>query len=566
MKPVFLIILDGWGIAPPSDGNAISRSKLPNINKFLAEFPNGELIASGESVGLPANEVGSTEVGHLTIGTGRAIYQGLKRVNVALEDNTFFRNKAFLQAVQHVKENHSKLHILGVVSTGNVHASLPHFYGLLELCKRQGISKSVYIHAFTDGRDAPPQEAQRLFKDIQDKLDGEVLGKIATVSGRFYAMDRDRRWERIQKVYEAIVEGKGLPFHSAAEAIASAYQKGLTDEMIEPSVIMQPGTTPGEEKPVATIDDGDSAIFFNFRIDRPRQLSMALTVPDFEKLNTTQYGYSDRPAQKSFWDNVMKRDTFESTFVRNKVPQNLFFVTMTNYQKNIPVNAVAFDIDQVEHPLGEIIADKGFRQLRIAESEKERFVSYYFNGYREDPFPGEERFVALSPKVPTYDRKPEMSTFKIKDAFKRALAENKFDFFVMNIAAPDMVAHTGKINATIKACEATDKAVGEMVNAVLAKDGTVFLTADHGHAEKLLQYDSTSFFFTTQGGDTSTDHSNNPVPFVVMSNELRGNTTKLPTGALSDIAPTILSYMGLKVPEEMHGQNLLADLMKPQTQ
>src|SRR5579859_3632464 len=539
IKPVVLIILDGWGVAPPSEGNVLTQAKTPNFDKFFKLYPHTELIASGESVGLPANEVGSTEVGHLTLGSGRVIFQGLKRINVAIQNGTFFQNEAIRQAIKHVKENNSKLHIMGLISTGNVHASIEHFYALLQFCQHMGMNtNNVFIHVFSDGRDSPPREALEFMPQVQAKMEEYKVGQFATISGRYYAMDRDQRWERIEKAYQALVEGKGLTANSIQEAIQAAYAKNLTDEQIEPTVLLKDG------KPVATIDDNDAAIFFNFRIDRPRELSMALCVPDFEQLQAADFGYS-------------KRKEVITTFTRQKKPQNFFFVTMMNYQEHIPVSAIAFNADNVEYPMAQVLSEHNLNQFHMAESEKERFVGYYFDGYHEKPYPNEDIFIIPSPNVLTYDKKPEMSTFQIADEFKKRLSQDHYHFLLMNIAAPDMVAHTGNIKATIKACEATDKAVGQMVAEVLAVDGTVFITADHGHAEKLLEYDSSSFFFTTKEGSMSTDHSNNPVPFFIINNQLRGVTDRTPEkGTLSDVVPTILTFMGLPVPSQMTGHNL----------
>ncbi len=543
IKPVVLVILDGWGIAPPSKGNVIAATRLRNLESYTQSYPSGELIAAGESVGLPANEVGNTEVGHLTIGTGRVTYQGLKRINVSIEDGSFLRNPAFLAAVDHAKANNSKLHLMGILSSGNVHGSLNHFYALLEVCRRTGLNK-VFIHAFTDGRDAPPHEAVDLFAKLQEHMTDLRIGQFASVSGRYYAMDRDLRWERTQKAYQAIVEGKGTIANSALEAVQVAYQKGLSDELLEPTVIMSNG------QPVATVDNHDAVISFNFRIDRPRQLAMALALPGFEQLDLSTFGYTDSKTRG--------KAVTSATFSRGKIPENLFLVTMTNYHSNISVNAIAFEASSIPQSLGKTLADNQLLQMRMSESEKERFVTYYFNGCTEDVYPGEEHSIVPSPKVATYDLKPEMSLGTVLSEFKKHLGQDKYHFFAMNIANPDMVAHTGNIPATIKACLETDKAVGEIVRAVLARSGTVFLTADHGNAEELITYPTSSFFFTSSRGTVNTDHSNNPVPFIVISNSLRGQARKLPNGSLSDIAPTILKYMGLTVPEEMTGKDILA--------
>jgi 2,3-bisphosphoglycerate-independent phosphoglycerate mutase len=550
IKPVMLIIMDGWGIAPPSRGNVIAQTKLKNLERFLADYPHTELIAAGESVGLPANEVGNTEVGHLTIGSGRVTYQGLKRINMSIEDGTFTRNKAFRSAVEHVKKNNSKLHVMGLLSSGNVHAAIPHFYGILEFCQQAGI-KDVFVHAFTDGRDAPPKESLNLFAQVEQRMISLQTGQFATLSGRYYAMDRDRRWERIQKAYEAIVEGKGFTANSWKEAIEAGYTKGLSDELLEPTVILKDG------KPIATIDDHDAVIFFNFRIDRPRELTMALTMPDFEDLDISKFGYNDTENRQH-----AKSLDRSKPFTRNKKLQDVFFVTMTKYHENIPVGAVAFDTPFVDTPLGEVLAQNNLKQLRMAESEKERFVTYYFNGHKEEIYQGEEHLITPSPKVATYDKRPEMSVFKQVANFKRQLYQDKHHFFVMNIANPDMVAHTGNLPATIKAIQATDKAVGEMVDAVLECGGTVFITADHGNAEELITYPSTSFFFTTSAGIANTDHSNNPVPLIIVNESLKQSGKEMKKGGLSDIAPTILAYMGLPIPPHMTGQNLFVESKK----
>ena len=547
--PTMLIIMDGWGLAPLSKGNVIARTKLPNLERLMATYPHTELIAAGESVGLPANEVGNTEVGHLTIGSGRPIYQGLKRINNAIESHSFYQNPAFLEAITRAKQRGTKLHLMGVLSSGNVHASLPHFMALIELCKHLDMT-NVYVHAFADGRDAAPKEAGELLVQTQQKMESLRCGQFASMSGRYYAMDRDLRWERIQKVYEAVVEGKGPTAPDIGTAVKASYARGLTDELLEPTVLVKPDGTP-----IATIDDGDSVIFFNFRIDRPRQLSIAITDPNFEHLDPSQYGYSQNQAS-----DAKQQSQLSKPFTRNKVPRDLFFVTMTNYQKNIRANAIAFNTEQVANPLCQVMADHQLLHFHTAESEKERFVTYYMNGFREDPLPGQETKIVPSPRVATYDKKPEMSVANVVRVVKQALNKGKFHFLVMNIANPDMVAHTGNIQATIKACQATDKAVGELADAILAQNGTLFITADHGNAEELITYPTTSFFFTSATGTMNTDHSNNPVPFIVVNQQFAGKPTLLPKGSLSDVAPTILSWMKLPVPAEMKGKNLLASL------
>jgi 2,3-bisphosphoglycerate-independent phosphoglycerate mutase len=544
IKPVVLLVLDGWGIAPPSEGNAITTAKTPNMDKFQSTFPHAELIAAGEPVGLPANEEGNSEVGHLIIGAGRVILQSLKRINFSIEEGTFYDNKAFMQVAANVKKYKSKLHLMGLVSTGNVHSSIDHLHALLEFCRKRGITSNLYLHLFTDGRDAPPNEGIKVIKGVEDKIRNLRMGKVATVSGRYYAMDRDRRWQRTQKAYEAIVMGKGNTANSSLDAVQKAYDKNQTDEFIEPTVIIE------NNSPVATVDDNDAVIFFNFRVDRPKQLTMAFVLPDFENLKSYKFGYDP--------DHATKEGVVISgpTFKREKKPQNVFFVTMTEYEKNLPVSAIAFPPEKAGISLPSTISENGLKQLHLTESEKERMVTIYFDGLREARFPGEDVLIVPSPKVPTYDKKPEMSVYEIVRELKKALYQNKHHFYILNFANPDMVAHSGSIKATIKAIEHVDKAIGMVADAVLAVDGTLVITADHGNAEELLTYPTASFFFTTSKGDVNTDHSGNPVPLIVVGNKYKSKPTNLGRGTLSDIAPTILHLMQLPVPEQMKGRNL----------
>lgn len=543
-KPIVLIVLDGFGIAPPSEGNAITQAKTPVIDSFYKNYPHGELLAAGESVGLPANEEGNSEVGHLALGVGKVILQSLKRINVSIEDETFYDNKALIQASNHVKTNNSKLHIMGMVSSGSVHSSMNHFYAMIEFCRRRQIS-NVYYHLFTDGRDAPPNEGEKIIDEIERKLLDFKIGRIASISGRYYAMDRDRRWQRTQKTYDALVLGKGVQAASALDAVRAAYQKQQTDEFIEPAVIMS------NAQPVATIDDNDAVIFFNFRVDRPRQLTMAFVVEDFENLKSFQFGHD--PDHASDEGTIISGPTFK----RQKVPKNLFFVSMTEYQKGLPVSAIAYPPEAAEVSLPSVLAAKGLKQLHLTESEKERMVTIYFDGLRESRLPGEDVLIVPSPKVATYDKKPEMSVYKVVDELQKALAKDIYHFIVINFANPDMVAHSGNLNATIKAIEHVDKALGVASSAVMAVGGTLLITADHGNAEELLTYPSASFYFTTSKGDMNTDHSANPVPIIIISNTLRGKGRKLDRGTLSDVAPTILSLMGLEIPPQMTGRDLL---------
>ena len=544
LKPMILLVLDGYGIAPASAGNAITQAKTPYIDNLMNSYPHTELIASGESVGLPANEVGNTEVGHLTLGAGRVIYQDLKRISLGIEDGTFFDNKAFLHALAHCRKYNSKMHLMGLVGTGNVHSSIEHFYGLLQFFKKAEFA-NVFLHLFTDGRDTPPKEAGEIINQIQTYLKDNRIGAIASIAGRYYAMDRDRRWDRTEKAYKAMVLGKGQGALSAQDAVNAAYAKGLTDEFIEPTVIMAAG------KPVGTIDDNDAAIFFNFRVDRARQLTMAYVLGDFEKLTSFEFGYAPGT------DFEEGKATFNGTFQREKWARNIFFVTMTEYHKKLRVSEIAFGSQLVSDGLSAVIASAALKQMHMSESEKERFVTYYFDGMNEKLLSGEEVSIVASPKVATYDKKPEMSVFKLVSEFKKQLSKGIYNFFVINFANPDMVAHTGNLKATVKAVEAVDKAVSELVEQVKQVDGTVVITADHGNAEELLTYETTSFFFTTGGGKVNTDHSNNPVPVVIINNSYAGRGVSLAKGSLADVAPTILAMMGLSSPTAMTGRNLL---------
>jgi len=544
VKPMVLLVLDGYGIAPSSAGNAITQAKTPYIDSLMNSYPHTELIASGESVGLPANEVGNTEVGHLTLGAGRVIYQDLKRISMAIEDGTFFDNKAFLHALAHCRKYNSKMHLMGLVGTGNVHSSIEHFYGLLQFFKKAEFP-NVFLHLFTDGRDTPPKEAVEVINKIQTYLNDNKVGRIASISGRYYAMDRDRRWDRTEKAYKAIVLGKGVAALTVQDAINAAYAKGLTDEFIEPTVILTAG------KPTATIDDNDAAIFFNFRVDRARQLTMAFVLPDFEKLTSFEFGYAPGTEVEE------GKATFGATFQREKWARNIFFVTMTEYHKKLGVSEIAFGSRVVPDGLPAVISAFGLKQMHMSESEKERFVTYYFDGMNERPFGGEEVAIVASPKIATYDKKPEMSVFKLVSEFKKQLSKGIYSFYVVNFANPDMVAHTGNLNATVKAVEAVDKAVNEFVEAVKQVDGTVVITADHGNAEELITYETTSFFYTTGVGKVNTDHSNNPVPVVIVNNGYTGRGVSLAKGSLADIAPTILAMMGLSASSSMTGRNLL---------
>lgn len=559
IKPVVLLILDGWGIAPALEGNAITSAKTPNFDKFAKLYPHSELIAAGESVGLPAIEAGNSEVGHLTIGTGRVIYQSLPRINMAIKDRTFYENDAFLAAANHVKNNNSRLHIMGLVSSGTVHSSNEHLYALLEFSRRQNLT-GVSLHLFTDGRDAPPKDGIGVVKKIEEKIADFGVGRIATVSGRYYAMDRDGRWTRTQKAYEAIVAGKGLTATSAQAAVQSAYGRGETDEFIQPTVIVPDNVSsrlgPASVKTRGTVEDNDAVVFFNFRVDRPRQLTLAFVYPDFENLRGVEFGYIPHEARQQ--RPLKKQGATGPTFQRIKRPANVFFVSMTEYQKNLPVSAIAFPPEKVSVSLPEVLSRAGYLQMHMAESEKERMVTFYFDGMKEERFKGEEDIIIASPQVATYDKRPEMSVGKLVKRFKKELARDKYHFFVLNFANPDMVAHSGSLSATISAIEAVDKATGELVSAVVERQGTVIITADHGNAEDLLSFIRTSFFFTSSEGSVNTEHSVNPVPIYIINKAYEGRPPPLAKGSLADIAPTILSIMGLPIPKVMTGKSLLS--------
>lgn len=551
IKPVVLLSLDGWGIAPPSEGNAIIQAKTPNMDNFRNEYLYSELIASGESVGLPANEVGNSEVGHLMMGVGKVIYQSLTRIDRSIDNGTFYMNEAFEQAYQHTLKHGSKLHIMGLTGSGNVHSSAGHLFALIDWCERK-VLRDVQFHLFTDGRDAPPNDGIEVIRKVEEKLKSKKVGQIATIAGRYWAMDRDARWERIERTYNALVMGKGNTFPSAVEAMQASYDAGKTDEFVEPCKIA-PNNSPNADN-FNVINDKDAVIFFNFRVDRARELSMSFVLPGFENLKSVEWGFE--PDQGTKDQNISKGNTF----AREKVLKDLFFVTMTEYQKNLPVSAIAFPFEKATSSLAGVVSAHGLKQMHMAESEKERMVTYYFDGMTDERFENEDVLIIPSPKVETYDKKPEMSVRELVDEFRRQLAYCKYHFFMLNFANPDMVAHTGNLPATIRAIEIVDKAVGDLVNAVLAYDGTVFITADHGNAEELITYKNSTFYFTSDRGSKNTDHSNNPIPLYVISNEFRNQKeVRLKRGSLSDVAPTILTYMKLPVPIEMTGKNLLSN-------
>lgn len=537
-KPFVLIILDGWGLAPPGPGNAISLAKLKHIPKLWASYPHAELSASGESVGLPKGEDGNTETGHINIGAGRVVYQDFPRINMSIADRSFYKNEAFLGAIRYASSNKSNLHIMGVLSDASVHGSRDHLYALLELVAMQGCACPVYLHLFTDGRDAPPKSAKRFIADLELKLSRMKNVKIATIMGRYYAMDRDRRWERTEAAYRALTEGTTRTSQDALSAIDQSYTEGITDEFIEPTVIAQ----------TARIQNHDAVIFYNYRIDRPRQLTRAFVLPDFET-HTKEESF-DPYAVKYHHKHVVEEQAI-LPFVRKVILPNIFFVTMTEYERNLPVT-VALPLEPVSMPLGRVFSELELRQLRMSETEKERFVGYYLNGMREDPFPGEDRIIVPSKKVATYDLTPEMSAREVAQKLVERLTIDVYALIVVNIANPDMVGHTGNIPAAVAACEVTDECVGIIVRETLARNGTCIITADHGNVEEMIDPD----------GQMDTEHSTYPVPFLMIDKALFGKPITLPKGKLADIAPTVLAWKGLDIPSEMTGNNILAQLQR----
>jgi len=542
-KPVILVILDGWGIASPNQGNAITQAKIPFFQELLAIYPHTSLAASGEAVGLPAGEDGNTETGHLNMGAGLIVYQDLLRINQAIASGSYHTNPQFLGAINHAQKNHSTLHLLGLVGAGNVHSNSDHLYALLYLCQKQNFT-NVALHLITDGRDSPPTSGINFILQVKSKLAELGFGRIATITGRYYAMDRDHHWDRTGKTYEALVQSKGPTFQKPEECVLSSYRQNVTDEFIEPSVMVDP-----DGNPICPVKDNDSVIFFNYRIDRPRQLTKAFVIPNFEYVLASNTEGFDPYAIKYYKSHLATApdDVKTASFTRGPLLKNLYFVTMTEYEKGLPAN-VAFPPEVIEMPLGKVVADMGLRQLHMAETEKERFVTYYFNGQREDPFPGEDRIIIPSPPVPTYDQKPEMSSRELTQTLVERLETNLYDFVVVNYANPDMVAHTGNLKATITACEITDQNLKNIVEVVNRLGGVTLVTADHGNAEEVINLKT---------GEVDTEHSGNPVPFLIISEHYKNTKPVLHPGILADIAPTVLSILNLPKPATMSGRALV---------
>ena len=542
MNGVILVVLDGYGVGPPGPGNAVYLANPTNINSLLYSYPNTTLKASGSAVGLPAEEVGNTEVGHLNLGAGRIVYQDLPRINMSIAEGSFYKTKEFLQAIEHVKKNNSNLHIIGLIGEGSVHSSVEHLYALLYLCKENQI-KNLLIHVITDGRDSPPKSGHESVKRLEEKLTTLGIGKIASVLGQYFSMDRDKRWGRTERSYACLTRGEGESFPTALAAISKAYEANKTDEFIDPSIIRNSEISQGN------IVKGDAVIFFNYRIDRPRQLTKAFVLDNFEKDANKTISF-DPYAVKYYRTHNPEEKIVAAPFNRGPKIQDLFFITMTEYEKDLPVN-VAFPPIKVAVPLGKVLSEVGYHQIRMSESEKERFVTFYFNGQSDFIYDLEDRLIVPSPKVATYDLKPEMSAYELTSLVITKMRELKYRFILVNYANPDMVGHTGNIESTIRAIKTVDECMGKVVAEALVQDFTLLITADHGNAEAKIN---------SQTGEISTEHTNNPVPFIAINNSLQGKFVKLQSGILADVAPTILALLGVPKPENMTGRNLLEEI------
>ena len=503
--PVMLMILDGFGINEKTDGNAVKLAKTPNIDKLMKKYPNTIMYTSGLKVGLPDGQMGNSEVGHTNIGAGRIVYQELTKITKSIEDGDFFAIPEFIEAIENCKKHNSKLHILGLLSDGGVHSHIRHLYGLLEMAKRRDF-EDVYVHCFLDGRDTPPASAEGYITQLEEKMKEKKVGKIASISGRYYAMDRDKRWDRVKKCYDALVRGEGNKATSATIAIEDSYQKEVFDEFVEPTVIVNNDT------PIATIGENDSVIFFNFRPDRAREITRTLVDPDFNEFETKK--------------------------------MNLDYVCFTQYDETMPNVKVAFKPERLVNTFGEYVSKQGLNQLRIAETEKYAHVTFFFNGGEEKQYPGEDRILVPSPKVETYDMKPEMSAIEVTDKVVDAINSKKYDTIILNYANPDMVGHTGNLDAAIKAIETIDTCVKRVVDAVEAQNGVLIITADHGNAEQMIDYKT---------GEPHTAHTTNLVPLILVGMK----DVKLKEGKLADLAPTMLEIMGLEKPTEMTGESLI---------
>lgn len=508
-KPVVLMVLDGYGLNDRTEGNAIALANTPVMDKLMKECPFVKGNASGLAVGLPDGQMGNSEVGHMNIGAGRIIYQDLTRITKDIEDGTFYNNEILLTAMENCKKNNSDLHLWGLLSDGGVHSHITHLYGLLEMAKRQGLTK-VYVHAFLDGRDTPPASGKDYIEQLEAKMKEIGVGKVASLSGRYYAMDRDNNWDRVQKAYDSLVAGEGVMAESAVKAMEDSYANGVTDEFVLPTVITENG------KPVSLVKPNDSVIFFNFRPDRAREITRAFCDDKF------------------------------TGFERKGGFLPLTYVCFKDYDESIPNKLVAFKKEEIKNTLGEYLAKNGKKQLRLAETEKYAHVTFFFNGGIETPNIDEARILVNSPKVATYDLQPEMSAPEVGVDLVDAIKSDKYDVIIINFANPDMVGHTGVIPAAIKAVEKIDELVGRAVDAVKDVGGVLFICADHGNAEKMIDYET---------GEPHTAHTTNPVPFILVNYD---DGVKLREGGcLADIAPTLLEIMGLPQPAEMTGKSLI---------
>ncbi len=504
-KLTMLMILDGFGINESEKGNAIKAANTPNIDKLMKTCPTTVIYTSGMQVGLPDGQMGNSEVGHTNIGAGRVVYQELTRITKSIEEGDFFSVTEFVEAIENCKKNNSKLHILGLLSDGGVHSHIRHLFALLELAKRKDF-EDVYVHCFLDGRDTPPASGESYIMQLEEKMKEKGVGKIASISGRFYAMDRDKRWQRVQKAYDALVNGVGNKATSAISAIEASYQKEVFDEFVEPTIIYS------GDNPVATISENDSVIFFNFRPDRAREITRTLVDPEFNEFETKKL--------------------------------NLYYVCFTQYDETLPNVQIAFKPEALKNTFGEYISSKGLTQLRIAETEKYAHVTFFFNGGEEKQYLGEDRILVPSPKVETYDMQPEMSANEVTEKVVEAIKSKKYDSIILNYANPDMVGHTGSMEAAVKAIETIDECMQKVVDAVLEVEGTVLITADHGNAEQMID---------EKTGEPHTAHTTNPVPLILVGKD----DAKLKEGKLADLAPTMLDIMELEKPQEMTGESLI---------
>ena len=504
-KLTMLMILDGFGINENEKSNAVKLANMPNWNKIIRQNPNTKISTSGLDVGLPEGQMGNSEVGHTNIGAGRIIYQDFTRITKSIEEGDFFSNSELNKAIDNCIKNKSNLHVMGLLSDGGVHSHIRHLYAILELAKRKDF-ENVYVHCFLDGRDTPPSSAETYITELEKKMAEKGVGKIATISGRFYSMDRDKRWERIKESYDAMVRGIGEKSNSAIKAIEESYQKEIFDEFVKPTVIYN-GT-----EPIAKISNNDSVIFFNFRPDRAREITRTLVDDKFNEFET---------------ENL-----------------NLYFVCLTQYDATLPNVHVAFEPSVINNTFGQYISKKGLKQLRIAETEKYAHVTFFFNGGEEKQYKNEDRILIPSPKVETYDLMPEMSAKQVTDKVVEAINSENYDSIILNYANPDMVGHTGNLEATIKALEVLDECIGRVVEAVQKHKGVLLITADHGNAEQMIDYVT---------GDPHTAHTTNDVPLVILGME----NISLKKGRLSDLAPTMLDIMGLEKPKEMTGESLI---------